>query len=71
MAIHSATSSTSAAAQLLAQAQKSNAKTEAAQAKKTDAAATQPKPEAKPKEAPKPVVNSQGQKTGQVINTSA
>ena len=74
MAINPVTSSTNAAAQQAAQVRRSNAKTEATetQAAETAAenAAEQPT-QTQRNEQPKPVVNAQGQTTGQVINTRA
>ena len=71
MAVSSVASSTSAAAQLIEQARQATAKPEAAE---TKAAETRPEQRQEPQatqEAPQPVVNTQGQTTGRMINTSA
>ena len=68
MAINSVSSSTSANAQLI------SPQTQQARAATQDQPKTQAKRQAeapKQAEAPRPVVNTQGQKTGTVINTTA
>jgi hypothetical protein len=75
MAISSVTSSTSTAAQLLEQTRQLNARPEARETRQAETAekpATQRQetPETRP-QATQPVVNAQGQTTGQVVNTFA
>jgi hypothetical protein len=72
MAVSSVASSTSAAAQLIEQARQANAKPEATETRAAEKPAEQ-RQDAKvaPQETPQPVVNTQGQTTGRVINTFA
>jgi hypothetical protein len=73
MAIDAVSSSTSAAAaQLIEQTRQANAKPEATETKASETRAEQ-RQETRPEPAQPapPVVNTQGQVTGQVINTSA
>lgn len=73
MAIESVSSSNSAAAtQLIEQARQANAKPESGEVRPTGARAEQPR-EAQPErpEPAQPVVNTQGQVTGRVVNTFA
>ncbi len=73
MAISAVTSSTSAAAQqLLEQARQVNARPEATETKPTETSAQQrQEPQVARQETTQPVVNTQGQTTGRVINTFA
>lgn len=72
MAISAVTSSTSAAAQLLQQTRQTNARPEATETKAAEKPAEQrQEPQVARQESTQPVVNTQGQTTGRVVNTFA
>jgi len=77
MAISAVNSSTAAAAQLLDQVRQASAKPEASESRATETAAEQRGEPARAAQenprtaAPQPVVNTQGQVTGLVVNTLA